>query len=436
MLVNSWLSICVKRRWVLATALHRFVESNPLETWKREKMSQITTGRSGKDLRIMSCLFAMALLGMVLASQPSCKKKPEGAQPGVSTQQKPEVKFGVTVQPGPMDAVLLKDYMPESSLVVPATSVPKARFSAIDVHAHVYADTPEEVAEWVRTMDEVGIERTIVLTESIGPDFDRLVDLYLKPYPKRFQLYCGIDTSHIEAGDYPQRIVRELVRCYEKGARGVGEVTDKGWGIVGTIQSPLPRPQRLHVDDPRLGAFWEKCAELKLPVNLHIADHPSCWKPLGPKQERTPDFQGFNLYGKDVSSYEELMTMRDHLLSSHPKTIIIACHFSNQGNDLATLAKTLERFPNLFVDVAARDYEIGRQPRTAAKFLQQYQGRVLFGTDMGREKFVYQGWWRLLESADEYMPGRIWWRYYGLELPPDVLKSLYHDNATRLLNWK
>ena len=371
-----------------------------------------------------------------LLMQISCQKTPENPPNPVVPTDAPQVKYGVTVKKGPMDSVLLKDYTPESSLVVPETSVPKARFPVIDVHAHVYANTPEEVGDWVRTMDEVGIEKTVVLTEASGPEFDHLVDLYIKPYPSRFQLYCGIDTAHFEAPDYPERVVHELVRCYEKGARGIGEVTDKGWGIVGTIESPLPRPQRLHVDDPRLDAFWEKCAELKLPVNLHIADHPSCWKPLGPKQERTPDFQGFNLYGKDVSSYEELLAIRDHLLASHPKTRFIACHLSNQGNDLAVLAKSLDRFPNLFVDVSARDYEIGRQPRTAGKFLQHYRERVLFGTDMGREKFIYQGWWRLLETGDEYIPGRIWWRYYGLDLAPDVLQSLYQGNARRLLNWQ
>jgi hypothetical protein len=55
---------------------------------------------------------------------------------------------------------------------------------------------------------------------------------------------------------------------------------------------------------------------------------------------------------------------------------------------------------------------------------------------MGREKFVYQGWWRLLETDDEYIPGRIWWRYYGLDLAPDVLQSLYQSNAQRLLHWQ
>jgi len=99
-------------------------------------------------------------------------------------------------------------------------------------------------------------------------------------------------------------------------------------------------------------------------------------------------------------------------------------------------AKALDKYPNFYVDISARDYELGRQPRNAAKFLARYKDRVLFGTDMGREKHMYQEWWRLLETADEYMPGRIWWRYYGLELPAPLLKSLYRDNALRLLNWQ
>ena len=345
------------------------------------------------------------------------------------------MKYGVEVQPGPMDSILLKDYAPASSLSVPETFVPRARFPVIDVHTHSSMSdikTPEDVDAWVRTMDEVGIERSIVFTDAAGDEFDRQVELY-KRYPDRFQLWCGLDTRNIDAPDYPQRAAAELARCYQKGARGAGELSDKGWGFQG---GQIPRDKRLHADDPRLDAFWQKCAELKAPVNIHIADHPSCWQPLGPNQERTPDFQHFNMRGKDVPSYEELLAKRDRLLARHPQTTFIFCHLSNQGNDTAALAKVLDRFPNLYLDISARDYEIGRQPRTAAKFLARYKDRILFGTDMGREKHMYQTWWRLLESADEYLPGRIWWRYYSLELPPETLKPLYRENALRILNWR
>ena len=80
-------------------------------------------------------------------------------------------KFGVTVQSGPMDSILLKDYNPESSLVVPERTVAKARFPAVDVHSHPLMEgirTPQDVAAWVRIMDEVGIETSVVFTGATG----------------------------------------------------------------------------------------------------------------------------------------------------------------------------------------------------------------------------------------------------------------------------
>jgi len=347
---------------------------------------------------------------------------------------------GVRAAPGPMDSVALKDYAPKPSVVVPETSVPKARYPAVDVHTHAnVAKTPEQVAEWVRTMDEVGIETTVVFSGATGAEFDKLVELYLKSYPGRFQLYCSLDKTDIDKPDYPQRAVAELARCYKKGARGVGELTDKGSGLSGTsraVNQDLPKDKRLHFDDARLDAFWEKCAELKLPVNIHVADHPSCWKPLDAYQERTPDYQHFNQYGKDVLSWEELIASRGRLVAKHPKTIFIACHLGNQGHDLDALGKELDRYPNLYLDISARDYEVGRTPKAAVKFLNKYKDRVMFGTDMGREKQMYTAWWRLFESGDEFMPGRVWWRYYGLELQQPVLQNLYRGNAKRIMNWE
>lgn len=173
-----------------------------------------------------------------------------------------------------------------------------------------------------------------------------------------------------------------------------------------------------------------------MPVNLHVADHPSCWTPLDEYQERTPDYQHFSQYGKDVPNFQELIVIRNHTLAKHPDTLFIACHLGNQGHDLNALAKDLETYDNLYLDISARDYEVGRTPRAAARFLTRYRDRVLFGTDMGRQTEMYRAWWRLLESADEFMPGRVWWRYYGLELPAPVLEALYRGNARRILNWE
>lgn len=339
---------------------------------------------------------------------------------------------GVRPAPGPMDAITVRDYAPSSALVLPENHPAKARFPAIDVHAHTEARTPEQIGAWVQTMDEVGVETTIILTGATGEQFDRLAALY-GAHPKRFQVFCGLLTTNLDHPDYPQRAAAELERCFRQGARGVGELSDKGMGFGG---GQLPRAKRLHCDDPRLDPFFAKCAELKIPVVAHIADHPSCWQPLGIYQERPPQYQHFNLHGKDIPTHAELVATRDRAAARHPKTTFISCHLGNQGHDLGALGNSLDRHPNLFLDISARDYEIGRTPRAAARFLAKYKDRVVFGTDMGRTVSMYRAWWRLFETPDEFMPGRIWWRYYGLDLPATVLEALYRGNARRLLHWQ
>ena len=337
---------------------------------------------------------------------------------------------GVSAKTGPMDTMLLKDHAPRSLVVCQETLVAKAMFPVIDAHIHTVARTKDEIRQWVKTMDEVGVEASVVLTGAIGAQFDKWVEAYLKPYARRFRLYCGMDLTDIDSPDFPKRVTAELERCHEKGACGVGEISDKGYGI--TRDRSLPRHKRLHPDDERLDKFWGKCAELEMPVNLHVADHPSCWTPLDVYQERTPDYQHFNQYHAPIPSHEELVAKRNSALARHPQTIFIACHLGNQGHDLGALSQAMDKYPNLYVDTSARDYELGRTPRAAAKFLKKYQHRVLFGTDQGRQKGMYQMHWRLLETDDEYIVGRVGWRLYGLDLSPSVLEPMYRGNAKRL----
>jgi len=337
---------------------------------------------------------------------------------------------GVSSQPGPMDNMLLRDWAPRSSVITTETLIEKAKYPAFDAHVHVVAKTEDEIADWVRTMDEVGMEKSLVLTGATGKDFDRLAELMPKAYPGRFHLYCGMDLSDIGSPDFPRRVVNELERCHQMGAVGVGEISDKGTGI--TRDPKLSPEKRLHPNDERLDAFWEKCGELEMPVNLHVADHPSCWTPLDVYQERTPDYQHFNLHDKGVPTFDALIEKRNRTLEKHPDTLFIACHMGNQGHDLASLAAAMDKYPNLYLDTSARDYELGRTPRASAKFLNKYKDRIVFGTDMGRKKSMYQIHWRLFETDDEYIPGRVGWRYSCLDLPDDTIKALYRDTANRI----
>src|SRR4249920_2445254 len=86
----------------------------------------------------------------------------------------------------------LKDFRPKSIYKVPVTIIKKAKFPTVDMHSHDFAKTPDEVAKWVRTMDEAGIKKTIILSGATGSRFDSIYSKYAV-YGDRFEVWCGFD---------------------------------------------------------------------------------------------------------------------------------------------------------------------------------------------------------------------------------------------------
>src|SRR5947199_10119167 len=110
---------------------------------------------------------------------------PAWSVPDLADQQAPNPISSdaqkTTKQASP-EKILLKDYRPKSLYKIPITEVPKAKFPIIDMHSHAYAKTLDEIAEWVRNMDEVGVENNIMHTEITGrniTDFQRKFTTYL-----------------------------------------------------------------------------------------------------------------------------------------------------------------------------------------------------------------------------------------------------------------
>jgi uncharacterized protein len=85
------------------------------------------------------------------------------------------------------DQVLLKEYRPKSIFKIPETTIEKARFAVIDVHAHVYYPNDAGVEGWVKTMDEVGLEKAFVLSGNTGAKLDAVLARFGK-FPKRFDV--------------------------------------------------------------------------------------------------------------------------------------------------------------------------------------------------------------------------------------------------------
>jgi predicted TIM-barrel fold metal-dependent hydrolase len=334
------------------------------------------------------------------------------------------------------EQLLLKDYRPRSIYRIPVSEVPKARFPVIDVHCHDYAKTDEEIEHWVEIMDTVGIETTVIMTYATGERFDAILTRY-RQHPNRFSVWCGIDFTGYDQPGYGPAAVAELERCFQAGAEGVGELGDKGKGLF----YGEPKAWGMHIDDPRMDPLLEKCADLGLPVNIHVADPIWMYEPMDEHNDGLMNAYRWRLDNqKDIIGHAGMINTLEHAVQKHPRTTFIASHFANCCYDLAKLGALLDRYPNLYADVSARFAETATIPRYAGQFYERYQDRLLYGTDMGYNVEMYRTTFRILETEDEHFYA--WnlfsyhWPLHGLGLSDEVLQKVYADNARKLLSKK
>jgi len=333
--------------------------------------------------------------------------------------------------PGPQDQPPNDRFDPgrlRSTLVVPETRVERFRHPVIDAHSHAYAETPEAIAAWVALMDRVGVKTTFILSGATGPALRELSARYAPRYPGRFVMFAGFDKEAVEAADYGERLRRRLREDVAAGAAGLGELTDKGMGLVRSGE------RRYFIDDSRFDPLWDEAGALGVPVFVHIAEPAAFYEPADERNDLRRS-ANWSLHGKGTPGFAELIAKFERVLARHPRTRFVAVHAFNLANDLGALGRLLDRHPNVDVDFAARMWELARQPFSARRFFARYADRILFGTDNGPDAPMYLAHARQLETEDEWFwpADAEWWRGYGMGLPDDVLKRVYAGNARRLL---
>jgi len=331
------------------------------------------------------------------------------------------------------NTILLKDYRPRSIYKVPVTHIEKAKYPIIDMHSHPYPKTEAEIAAWLKNMDDSNVEKTMILTMTTGKEFDDIYAKYAK-YPERFEVWCGLDFSGNKKPGFPDGAVKELERCRDKGAKGIGEIHDKGQGL----RSGKSTAPGIHPDDSRVDAIWEKAAELHMPVSLHVADPIWMYQAMDKHNDGLMNAYEWRLDNQpNIVKLPGMIEILERTATRHRKTTFVACHFANLDYDLAHLGDVFERNPNLYADISARYAETAPIPRFASQFYAKYSDRLVYGTDMGFEKEMYRITFRILESQDEHFYETAQfgyhWPLYGLGLGDEILERVYRGNAAKLL---
>lgn len=357
----------------------------------------------------------------------------------------------------------LSEYEPKSMLHVPETHVPKARFPVIDIHTHLtwskkvtngvalasereILGTPEEC---LAVMDRKNVHSLINLTGGYGSSLTETVKNYDGAHPDRFITFTEPSYELFLQPDYPKLQAQAIEQAHRDGARGLKILKTLGLYLRDNITTGT----LIKIDDQRFDPMWDACGQLNMPVGIHVSDPIAFFSPTDRFNERYEELSNhpdWSFYGRDFPSNAELLEARNRVIARHPKTRFIGLHVGNFSENLASVSEDLESFPNMTVDIAARIGELGRQPRTARKFFDKYQDRILFGTDatphgdeFPQQLFndaLYEIYYRFLETSDEYFdyapaktPPQGRWQIYGLDLPESILRKVYNANAAREL---
>ena len=362
--------------------------------------------------------------------------------------------------PKPLD---LSQYEPKSMLHVSESHVERAKFPLIDIHTHISVSTKSEAGvelaaerqylgtpqELLAVMERKNIRAMVNLTGGYEKGLAQTVVRYDRAYPGRFYTFAEPSYSRLNERDYPKLQAQAIEQAHRDGARGLKILKTLGLYLRENITSGT----LVKIDDARFDPMWHACAQLNIPVAIHVSDPIAFFTPTDRFNERYEELNNhpdWSFYGGDFPNNEELLAARNRVMARHPRTQFVVLHVGNFAEDLQNVSDNLDRYPNMFVDIAARIGELGRQPRTAHKFFDKYQDRILFGTDATphgddypQQVFndkLYEIYFRFLETEDEYfdyapakVPPQGRWRIYGINLPDSILSKVYYENAARVL---
>ncbi len=330
-------------------------------------------------------------------------------------------------------------------------ATPRAR-GVVDAHMHI---SPTEVERLHGMMDEVGVswglnlsgmwpggrlERQIAAAEESG----RMLVACNLPWrlAGRYENFPMISASVIE----------DSARL---GARALKISKSLGLGALKYDRSLLK------VDDPWLDPIWKAAGDYGMPVVIHVGDPKAFWLPTDENNERFeelsahPGWSNFGIEG--LPSFQELLDALSRVVARHPRTTFVSVHFGNNAEDPFWVGEQLDRYPNLYVDLAARLPEVGRHdPDKLHDLFVRHADRILFATDLGvspggelmlgstgteptkRDEVgpFFAKHWQWLETRTEAIPsptpiqGR--WTINGIGLPDPVLDKVYRENAIRV----
>ena len=277
----------------------------------------------------------------------------------------------------------------------------------------------------------------------------------VKAFPDRNAWVTTFSLDNFNNQGWQEEVISYIKQSVENGAVGV-----KVWKNIGFFLKD-EKGKLVMIDHPRFDPILDYLAKNHIPLIGHLGEHRNSWLPLekmtvnGNRDYARAHPEEHMYLHPERPSYEDYINARDRMLEKHPDLVFIGAHLGSLEWSVDELAKRLDKFPNMSVDMAERvshlQYQALTEWQKVHDFFIKYQDRLVYGTDLrssamdivnkgikdpaGIKKHAHEVWmrhWKFFTSDQMMRVPKVEGEFKGLKLPRTVVDKIYRTNAEKL----
>lgn len=272
----------------------------------------------------------------------------------------------------------------------------------------------------------------------------------ISAFPQQVNYLTAFTLQHWDSVGWADETIAKLKSSFEKGALGI-----KIWKNIGMVYKDSAG-QFIMIDNPRFDPVIQFIISQNKTVMGHLGEPKNCWLPVeqmtvNNDKNYFSNHPEYHMYlHPDFPSYEDQINARDHFLARHPDMRFIGAHLGSLEYNTDSLAKRLDKFPNMAVDMAARvahlQYQSQKNRQKIRDFMIKYQDRLIYGSDSEisnssrpeeTKKEVHERWlsdWKYFVTNQTMTVDEVNGEFQGLKLPKEVIDKIYFKNAIKWFN--
>lgn len=276
----------------------------------------------------------------------------------------------------------------------------------------------------------------------------------VKLYPGRVSWATAFSLKNFNNDGWHEEAIAYLKNSFANGAVAV-----KVWKNIGFFLKDK-NGKLVMIDHPKFDPVIDYLAKSHIPLIGHLGEHKNSWLPLekmtvkGNRDYAATHPEEHMFLHPERPSYEDYINARDRMLEKHPDLTFIGAHLGSLEWSVDELAKRLDKFPNMAVDMAERVSHLQYQALTnwqkVHDFFIKYQDRLIYGTDVrinamdivnsqikeptDLKKHIHEVWlrhWKFFATDETMNVPKVQGEFKGLRLPAEVVDKIYYKNALK-----